>query len=537
MRIFFNGPIITMNDDCKFVETLIEDNGKIVFTGSEHLANLFLKSSQKNADWFDLKGFTLMPGFIDAHSHLSDTAQTLKTADLRSARNFDDIICILKDFINNHPEHKNLIIGLSYDHTILSEQAHPTKEQLDQVSKDIPIAVIHTNLHMCCVNTPLLKILEIDENTPQPSDGVIGRMPYSNEPSGYLEEAPSFPIRNLLKKYYSITESDLLDAQNLYIKNGILTIQDGAVGESLIKIYTSLAKNNSLITDVVAFPCFNFGEGVGNSIALYSEYVNHYINKFKIGGYKLLLDGSPQGKTAWLSAPYEGEKDYCGYPWLTDSEVENYVEQSFTDNLQLLTHCNGDAASEQLINIYEKIIQKRFPNHLPSYSSRPVMIHCQTLRKDQISRMKRLNMIASIFVDHVYYWGDIHKKNLGPTRASHISPLKSVSEADLTYTIHNDSPVILPNVFHSIWCACNRLTRSGDLLGEEECIDVYSALKAVTINAAYSYFEEDEKGTLEAGKRADFIILDANPLAVNKMHLKNINVIQCFKDGQVIFKK
>lgn len=535
MKVFFNGTILTMDDTCRYADILIEDKGSIIFVGNEINAQVFLSEQQTQPEWIDLKGYTLMPAFIDAHSHLSDMAQTLKTADLRHATCFNDIERILKDYVLKHPEHHDLIIGLSYDHNFLAEKSHPTKACLDKVSRDIPIAIVHSNLHMCCVNSRLLEMLHITADTPDIEGGVIGRIGDTNEPSGYLEEAASFPIRHLLKEHYPLTQEDLLAAQQLYIENGILTIQDGAVGEALVDTYAKISKNNQLRVDVVAYPCFNFGDGVGNAITNYPQFINTYKNRFKIGGYKLLLDGSPQGKSAWLSEPYQNEETYCGYPWLSDEEVQAYIKQAFNDNLQLLTHCNGDAASEQLINAYAEVLQHTKAQS--DYPLRPVMVHCQTVRKDQLRRMKPLNMIASIFVDHVYYWGDIHRKNLGEARAKRISPVHSALKEGLIYTFHTDSPVVLPNTLHSVWSACNRLTKSGVTLGEDECVDVYQALKAVTIHAAYGYFEEKEKGSLQVGKKADLIILDANPLAVNKMHIKNISVLRCIKDGQIIFSK
>lgn len=534
MKIYFNGPILTMEDNQKYAESLIEDNGRILFVGSLKKAKQLIN---EQTEWIDLNQKTLMPAFIDAHSHLSDMAQTLKTADLRSARSFSDIHALLTAFIDEHPECHQMIIGLNYDHTILQEKTHPNKLLLDQVSKDIPIAIIHANLHMCSINSKLLNMLHISAESPDIEGGIIGRLPSSDEPSGYLEEAASFPVRNLLKEYYPISEKDLIAAQEYYIENGYLTIQDGAVDESLVHVYASASKNKDLIADIVAFPCFNFGSDVGETISKYPEYLNKYMEHFKIGGYKLLLDGSPQGKSAWLSEPYEGENTYCGYPWLSDDEVEIYIRKSFTNQLQILTHCNGDAACEQLLRVYQKVYDSIPSNKLSPFTSRPVMIHCQTVRKDQLSKMQTLNMIASLFVEHVYYWGDVHLKNLGESRARQISPAKSALDHHLIYTFHSDAPVVLPKPLHSIWTACNRLTKEGILLGPEECIDVYNALKGITIHAAYSYFEENEKGSLKEGKKADFVIIDKNPLLIDPMEIKDIQVLTCIKDGHIVFNK
>ncbi|MGO0862293.1 amidohydrolase family protein, partial [Clostridioides difficile] len=196
-------------------------------------------------------------------------------------------------------------------------------------------------------------------------------------------------------------------------------------------------------------------------------FVKKYVNRFKIGGYKIFLDGSPQGKTAWLTKPYENSEDgYCGYPIYKDEEVEKFINISVEEKMQLLTHCNGDAAADQLINSFEKVIKEKNIKD----DMRPVMIHAQTVREDQVDEMKKINMIPSYFVAHTYYWGDIHIKNLGESRAFKISPLKTTIEKGLIYTLHQDTPVIAPNMLETIWCAVNRITKKGVLIGENEKI-------------------------------------------------------------------
>ena len=164
------------------------------------------------------------------------------------------------------------------------------------------------------------------------------------------------------------------------------------------------------------------------------------------------------------------------------------------------------------------------------------MIHCQTVRDDQLDQMAELKMIPSIFVAHTYYWGDIHLKNLGPVRGAHISPVKAALEHGLVYNFHQDPPVVHPDMMHTVWCAVNRVTRPGQPVGQDQCIGVYEALKGITINAAYAYFEENNKGSIKEGKLADLVILDANPLKVKKEALRDIKVLCTIKEGEVIYQ-
>ena len=247
----------------------------------------------------------------------------------------------------------------------------------------------------------------------------------------------------------------------------------------------------------------------------------------------LFLDGSPQARTAWMLTPYLGEDTYYGYGTMKYEDVYNAIKEATKNNVQILAHCNGDAAAQQFIDAIKKVQEDGYDVK----SLRPVMIHSQLLRIEQLEDVKKLGIIPSFFVAHVYHWGDVHINNFGFERASKISPTASALENGITFTFHQDSPVIEPNMMETIHCAVNRKTKSGVLLGENERISVIEALKAVTINAAYQYFEEDKKGSIKVGKNADFVILDKNPLEVPIEHLKDIKILETIKDGVTIYKR
>lgn len=528
MKIYYNGPILTMEDNKKTAEILIEQDGRILFVGKKEEAHTYITD---DAEWIDLSGHTLMPALLDAHSHISDTAMLLKSANLQEAHSFDDVTTIFKAFIAEHSTSQEpFIVGLGYDHNALAERRHPDKTVLDAASSTRPIVMVHTSLHMCVVNSKMLEYLGIDEDTVTPEGGIIGRVGESLEPNGYLEELAFNPIYELVCKQLALTSDDIANAQQVYLKNGILTIQEGSTDEPVVQACRKAADEGKLVCDLVAYPCFNFGRGIGRSFEDNADCIRKYKNHFKIGGYKLILDGSPQGRTAWMSEPYEDSDDFCSSGWLSDDEVQQYTTQCIRNHQQVLAHCNGDAAAEQFINACEQAL-----NEFPDDNARPVMIHCQTVRDDQLDRMAKLGIIPSIFVDHVYYWGDIHLKNFGPVRGPHISPAKAALERNMCVNFHTDCPVVMPHLFQTAWTAVNRITKNGIVLGADQCIDIWDALKALTINAAYGYFEEHEKGSLKVGKLADLIIIDQNPLTVDKMSLKNIHVLECIKEGETVY--
>ncbi len=531
-QLFYNGDIITMENFDDAPEAVLVRDGNIIAVGTlKDLKALTTPECQA----ISLQGKTLLPAFIDAHGHLSLTTRYISMADLSTAESFDDILHLLKEFRKQHNlTHGEYIFGYSYDHNFLREHAHPTRDILDQVSSEVPVVIWHTSIHMAVANTKALELMKIDADSPDPKGGIIGRYINSNIPNGYLEETAINPVYALQANITMDFEKQLYEAQMEYIRNGITTVQDGEVDYKTVRLFRKMSERGKLLLDVVAYPCFDSGCGLGNVMEENKDCIKQYKNHYKIGGYKTLLDGSPQCKSAWMREPYDNSGDYRGYPWLSDEVLAQHIKLAIEDNQQILAHCNGDAAADQYLHIYQKVLQES--NNPNKFHLRPVMVHCQTVREDQLDLMKKLQMIPSFFVAHVNYWGDIHLKNLGQTRGQRISPVHSALDRELMYNFHTDTPVIQPNIFHTLWTAVNRVTRGGILCGAEQRITVYDALKAVTIHAAYAYFEEQSKGSIKPGKRADLIITDKNPLKVEVIDLKNIQVMSTYKDGELLFK-
>lgn len=533
-QFYYNGDIITMEDQNDHPEAVLVRNGVIAAVGTvDDLKKLI---EEEDCQQIDLQGNTLMPAFIDAHGHLSMTTQYVVMADLSSAESFEDIVQLLKEFQKQHDlTHGEYLFGYSYDHNFLKEQTYPTKDILDQVSTEVPVVIWHTSAHMAVANSKALEMVGIDEHTPNPEGGVIGRYPGGNIPDGYLEETAASAIREIQGRIPMDYAHQIKDAQMKYISHGITTVQDGAANGMSVGMCRQMAAEGRLLVDVVSYPCFGFDADMHSTMEQNKDCLNQYVNHFKIGGYKVVLDGSPQGKSAWMTKPYENSGDYCGYPWMKDAVLEGYFKTALEENQQILVHCNGDAAGDQFLNAYEKmLVQSDNPN---KNNLRPVMIHCQTAREDQLDRMQKMHIIPSIFVAHVNYWGDVHLKNFGQERGSRVSPVRSALDRGLVFNFHTDTPVVQPDIFHTIWSAVNRITRNGVVSGPEQRIGVYDALKGVTINAAYAYFEEDSKGSIRQGKRADLIIVDQNPLKVDPMQLKDIEVLETIKDGETLYKK
>ena len=529
LTIYKNGDIITMSKEKseeEKVECILVKDGKIEKIGTVKEIEEIAKKYNEEIHYKDLEGKTILPGFIDSHSHITALAQTLGLVSLKEVNTMKELVEALK----NYKKERNItkgewIIGFGYDNNFLKEQRHPNKLDLDILNEN-PVLIAHVSGHMGVTNSLGLEKMKLSKETKNPEGGIIGKFE-NGELNGYLEETAFQQYgASVLKMDEEKIVKLIREAQKEYAKNGITTVQDGLIKKNEWNMLKTASDRESLFLDVVGYVEIMLNKDIINSN---SEYVKKYNNHLKLGGYKLILDGSPQGKTAWMSKPYEGEKEYRGYPTHSDEEVEEAVKESLKTNLQLLTHCNGDSASEQLIKIYEKQDVNKVKE------SRPVMIHAQTVTKEQLERIKKLKMIPSFFVAHTYYWGDIHKKNLG-LRAEKISPVKTAKDLGIIYTFHQDSPVIEPNMLETIYCSVNRITKEGKKIGEEECVEVYDALKAITKNAAYQYFEENKKGTIEEGKIADFVILDKNPCKVKKEKIRDIKVLETIKDGKTVYR-
>lgn len=524
-KLYFNGTIITMAAPPQ-AEAVLTAEGRIVAVGSYDQ----LASQAPQAEKIDLKGQTMLPGFIDAHSHLSSYASSFLQVPLEECASFAEIGQRIADFIrDNQLQPGAWVIAKGYDHNTLAEKRHPSLELLDSCAPGNPVALQHASGHVGVMNSLALKELGITAQTKAPQGGKIGVE--DGRLTGYLEENAYFEY---LKKTPMPGFAELMQAyqkaQQAYASYGITTIQEGMTVKETIPLYQNLLANNLLWLDTVGYASM---EDADQLFAVFPAAVKKYDRHFKLGGYKMFLDGSPQGRTAWMRQPYCGDDPtYCGYGTMKDEEVKAALETAGKNDMQILAHCNGDAAAQQYLTA-AAIVEKEYD----LAALRPVMIHAQLLAVDQLPAVKKLGITPSFFIAHVYHWGDVHIKNFGLKRASTISPAKSALSQGIRFTFHQDAPVISPDMLETVWCAVNRKTKAGVLLGSEERISVEEALKAVTINAAWQYFEQDRKGSIEKSKNADFVILDQNPCTIGPDLIRQIKVMETIKDDKTIYKK
>lgn len=534
--VYVNADIVTVATDSPSASALAVRDGLILAVGSREEVEA---AAGQGFSLRDLAGKTLIPGLIDAHGHISLTALSKGFANVQPPpsgpiESIAQLQQVMKQWDEANPD-APWLMGWGYDDSLLEEGRHPNREDLDKISREKPIMLSHVSGHLMACNSKCLDMAGISMNTANPPGGVIQRTDDGKTPNGVLEESAIYKVYGILPAAPEAIRLAMLEqVQQYYASYGITTVQDGAAQDSNITDLQKIAASEKLYLDVVAFRLLSKGESLKEDLPVSQDYQDH----FRVGGIKLVLDGSPQGKTAWLTEPYffasAGQgKDYKGYPRLDNAEVDNFVKSAFSNNVPVLAHANGDAAADQLISAVVSANKE-----LGTADRRTVMIHAQTVREDQIDDMQSEGIIPSYFVAHTFFWGDWHRDSVfGEERAMRISPLKSSVVRNMPYTTHNDTPIVPPDMMRLLWAGVNRITRSGKVLGEAQRVSPLEALKSMTINAAYQFFEEDRKGSIEPGKLADLVILSANPLKVEASAIKDIQVEETIKEGETVYRR
>jgi hypothetical protein len=539
--IYTNGNVITIDDSHPSAKAVAIKDGKILLAGSDEDV---LRAKGENTQVIDLAGKTIIPGFVDGHSHFSLVGLQAVSANLLPepdgpVNTIPALQQTLREYMAISPIVKahQIVIGMNYDDSQLVEHRHPTRQELDAVSTEVPIVIVHQSGHLGVLNSKALSMMGITAKSPNPAGGVIEREADGKTPSGVLQENAFFGVvfKMIPKFTAQETVAQLQAGQEVYLANGFTTVQDGKTDPVTLKALPGLANAGVFKVDLVSYPDIAV---LGDDKILHGSLMSrNYTNHFRIGGVKLTFDGSPQGKTAWFTQPYfkvpAGEKKtYAGYPAFTEAEALKWVSLAYKNNWQQLVHTNGDAAIDRLIQTV-RAAQAAYPAN----DRRTVMIHGQFLRADQVTQLKELGIFPALYPMHTFYWGDWHRQSVaGPERSENISPTGWVLENGMKFSIHSDAPVTFPNSMRILDSAVNRTTRTGYVLGPKQRLKPLDALKAMTIWPAYQHFEENTKGSIEIGKVADLVILSDNPLTIEPAKIISIKVLETIKDGKSIYQ-
>jgi len=539
--LYLHGHVITVDAARPIAQAVAVRAGKIVAVGDDaELSRLRAPGVRV----VDLAGKTMIPGFVDGHSHVADMVGIWGLADLSpppvgSVATIADLQAAMRRHIEAaSPPQGEMVVGMGYDDSLLAERRHPTRAELDVIAPGRPICVVHVSGHLARCNGAGLARLGFVKGVPNPPGGVIER-DAAGEPTGGLEEQALFAIFGVMPPMTPELAAKRLDeVQTYYASLGYTTAQDGQT-TSLAVVDMLLAARDAgrLKIDIAAYPRWTMIDSLVAKRGL--TIGGPYVNGLKFAGVKITADGSPQGKTAYLTQPYfhppEGKPaDYRGYPVVPAEDLAKFYDTFIGRGWQVQTHCNGDAC----IDMLTAAVRKATLAHPNAAATRPVVIHSQVMRPEQLAEYKALGIFPSFFADHTFYWGDWHRdETLGPARAAFISPMASALKAGLRFSIHTDAPVVPPDAMHLWWSAVNRVTRSGQVLGPDQRIAPMDALRALTIWPAWQHFDENIKGSIAVGKLADLVILGADPLSVDPMTLKDVPVLTTIKAGKVIYER
>ena len=480
-KAFINGVILTMDKNSKVADAVLIDKASIRKVGTKEEV---LQAANSKVKIIDLKGRTMMPGFVDAHGHFINTAMSqLSFVDVRCAPigQVTSIVQMIEVLKCSPQAQKGYgpIIGYGYDDTLVDDGRLANAKDLDQVSTTRPVVVIHASFHLIMANSVASKDKSMGIFKGVPT--IIGIKKLAKR---------SDVLGNLLVGFGKVSQS--------YLKNGVTTICEGANGNSFAKMVK-----------------LGMGMGVlpGRYILCPALTVNGKVPP-RITG-KFILNGPVK-----LSVPDKTNAK------ANIIQLREQMETILESNRSFAIHCDGDTGLDIVIEAMEGCHNLRKNNF-----KRNIIIHCQTARKEQLEKMKELKMYPSFFPAHIYVWGDKHYS--ASLDVEQINPIKSAVDQKMVFSLHNDSPITVTNPLELVWNVVTRETASGRVLGEEQRVTVEEALKGITIYAAYQYKLDDILGSIEEGKRADFVVLNDNPLQVSCAKLRNIEVQRVWIEGKL----
>ncbi|MHA2392623.1 MAG: amidohydrolase [Promethearchaeota archaeon] len=511
-----------MSENYPFVDAVgIKDNRIIAVGNLEEIKNYF----NDNFDLIDLKGKALLPGFIDSHMHPLSFMFLLLNLDLSEIKDLKELKKLLKKTANKKSKGQP-ILGLKLKEEEFDIPELPTRWDLDEACPDHPVIIIRYDGHIGILNTKTLELIDVDADTKAPEGGEI-RKNENGELTGVFSENALDLVFSKIEKYLIPGPKTLHEtaqrAFQLLAEHGITSIH-GQLDEGRIEVYKMIQ------TDILQnYYAFVSTAKPKKLVRLKQPPLDggEESSQFKIGTLKLFLDGTFGAKTACMWEPFSDAPDSCGFCVVDEEEMYEKMKVAHNNGFQIAIHVIGDKGNRICVDLYKRLLTE-----FPRENHRHRIEHASMLTRDVLKDMKKYGIIASCqppFINSEYMWLE---KRIGKERCKYTYPMKSIVDAGIVLASGSDCPVEEPNVIMGLHALVDR---NGFI--PEQCISIEEALKSYTINAAYAAFEENIKGSIEIGKLADFVILDKNPLEINKDEIKNIQVLETIIRGKTVYEK
>lgn len=536
--VYFNGDILTMEGDSPtYVEAVVVKGDIIAFAGDFEKAR---REAGEKAEMHDLKGGTLLPGFIDTWGHFALVAQdTLGVNVSYFAKDPPKTKGQLLEKLRSEGKPYNgWLVGTGYAEAMLSDGAL-TLADLDEAFPDQPVLIENISTLTGMANSAGLKKLGITKAT-KAVGGFIPVDPKTGELTGELIGDPYLnAVAEAVGKYPQETVFETYrKAQEIWLSNGLTTAQSYEATVDDIDNLRAAVEQGVLSLDIITLPTFDTVDELlkadpGYEFGVYSRGSGG----FKVAGIMVPTDGAPQLRLAYMTEPYADTtgfaKDWRGFAYNPQSTIDHYAKLAYEKDIQYFGYSNGDAGIDMTLSALAKAIKETGVTE----DRRPVISHSLFVREDQLAKYKDMKIMAIMLMNHTWLYGDVYVKVMGPERAANLSPLQSAATKGVMTAIHNDTPSSGPSAMFTIWSAVNRQTLSGKTLGPDQRVDPYLALQGFTSNAAYQYKEEKSKGKIAAGMLADLVELDRNPLKVKPDEIKDIQVLRTIKRGKTVYTK
>jgi predicted amidohydrolase YtcJ len=530
---FINGKIYTVNSKQPLAQAVVTEGNKILFVGSDKDAKKYIDKTTKV---IDLNGKLMLPGFIDGHTHFINGGFHLIGLKLHDLTSKKDFVEAIKNYVKG--KEGRWITGGRWDHENWQDKTLPAKEMIDPFTPNTPVFLKRYDGHMGLANSYALKLAGITEDTPSPEGGLIVKDPKTGEPTGILKDNAMDLIDNIIPEYSDVEYSEALTAAlNEAKRFGVTSIEDMSYTtdesfQNQLRTYQNFEKEGKLTVRVATrMPIKTYEKFLKDGIQY--NFGDDFIT---VGTLKAYADGSLGSSSAWFFEPYQGDNDNYGLPndIFQNGNFEKWALDADKHKLQICVHAIGDKAVSSTLDVVEKMEKEN-----PNWDRRFHIEHAQHLRSQDIPRMAKLGVIASVQPTHLMEDGNWAVKRIGTERLKYMHPYNSFLKAGVIVDFGTDFPVVTLNPLVGLYMAVTRRTsdeKNPNGLEPQEKISIEEAIKCYTLNSAYAEFQENKKGSIEPGKLADFVVLDKDILTIDPVKIKDVKVDMTVLGGKIIYK-